>query len=270
MNSGSTTPLSSVLYLSHGGGPLPLLGDKGHQNLINFMREVTPTLATPTAILVISAHWEENKPTITSRAHPSLIYDYYGFPKASYEIEYPAPGSSGLANKIFKLLERAGIESKLDGRRGFDHGLFVPLKLMYPEANLPCVQLSLVNSLQPEEHIRIGKALAELRKDNVLVIGSGFSFHNLKAFFTPSTKETQSMNESFEQWLIDTCSSNQYTEEEREQRLINWDSAPAARYCHPREEHLVPLHVCYGVACTAAKRVFEFEIMGKMASAYIW
>ncbi|TAK61697.1 class III extradiol ring-cleavage dioxygenase, partial [Methylobacter sp.] len=195
---------------------------------------------------------------------------YYGFPKESYEIEYPAPGAPELANKIFNLLENAGIEAKLDDQRGFDHGLFVPLKIMYPDVNIPCVQLSLVNSLQPEVHIRIGKALTDLRKDNILVIGSGFSFHNLKEFFTPSTQKSQAMNESFEQWLIDTCSNSQLTEEEREQRLINWDKAPAARYCHPREDHLLPLHVCYGVAGTAAKKVFEFELMGKMASAYIW
>jgi len=270
MNSEANIRRSSVLYLSHGGGPLPLLGDKGHQNMISIIREVARTLARPTAILVISAHWEESKPTITSGASPSLIYDYYGFPKESYEIEYPAPGAPELADKIFNLLERAGIEARLDDQRGFDHGLFVPLKLMYPEADIPCVQLSLVNSLQPEEHIRVGKALADLRKDNVLVMGSGFSFHNLKEFFVPSTKETRSMNESFEQWLIDTCSNSQFSGEKRERRLKNWDSAPAARYCHPRAEHLLPLHVCYGVAGTAAKKVFEFEIMGKMASAYIW
>lgn len=270
MNSELNSMRSSVLYLSHGGGPLPLLGDQGHQNMIDFIRKVTPTLMKPSAILVISAHWEESIPTVTSGAFPSLIYDYYGFPKESYEIEYSAPGAPELANKIFNLLRSAGIEAKLDDQRGFDHGLFVPLKIMYPDANIPCVQLSLVNSLQPEAHIRIGKALADLRKDNVLVIGSGFSFHNLKEFFVPPTPKSQAMNESFEQWLIDTCSNSQLTEEEREQRLINWDSAPAARFCHPREEHLLPLHVCYGVAGTAAKKVFEFEIMGKMASAYIW
>ena len=270
MNRESNSLPGSVIYLSHGGGPLPLLGDKGHQNMINMIKEVTPTLIKPAAILVISAHWEARKPTITSGASPSLIYDYYGFPKESYEIKYPAPGSPDLANKIFNLLGSAGIEAKLDYQRGFDHGLFVPLKMMYPKANIPCVQMSLVNSLQPEAHIRIGKALADLRKDNVLVIGSGFSFHNLKEFFAPSTQKSQAMNENFEEWLIDTCSNRQITEEEREQRLINWESAPAARFCHPREEHLLPLHVCYGVAGTAAKRVFEFEIMGKMASAYLW
>jgi aromatic ring-opening dioxygenase catalytic subunit (LigB family) len=270
MSNESTTPLSSVLYLSHGGGPLPLLGDKRHQNLVNVISEIASILERPSAILVISAHWEENIPTITSAAFPTLIYDYYGFPKESYEIQYPAPGSPELASKIFHLLETAGIEAKLNDQRGFDHGLFVPLKIMYPQADIPCVQLSLLNNLQPEAHIQIGKALAALRKDNVFIIGSGFSFHNLNAFFAPSTPASQAMNKSFEQWLIDTCANNELTEKEREQRLNNWDKAPAARYCHPREEHLLPLHACYGVAGTAANRVFEFEILGKMASAYLW
>ncbi len=261
---------SSVLYLSHGGGPLPLLGNIGHQNLLDFIRKVTPTLIKPAAILVISAHWEETKPTITSGMFPSLIYDYYGFAKEAYEIKYPVPGSPELANKIFKLLGSAGIHAELDDQRGFDHGLFVPLKLMYPKANIPCVQLSLVNSLQPEAHIRMGKALADLRKENVLIIGSGFSFHNLKAFFAPSTQQSQALNQSFEEWLIDTCSNSQLTEQAREHSLINWENAPAASYCHPRAEHLLPLHVCYGVAGTAAKHVFKFEILGKMASAYAW
>ncbi len=270
MNSESNSLRSSVIYLSHGGGPLPLLGDKGHQNMIAFIEQVMPMLIKPSAILVISAHWEACKPSITSGSSPSLLYDYYGFPKEAYNIKYPAPGSPELANKIFNLLENAGIEANLDDRRGFDHGLFVPLKMMYPDADIPCVQLSLVNNLQPEAHIQIGKALAGLRKDNVLIIGSGLSFHNLKEFFAPSTKKSQALNESFEQWLLDTCSNSRFTEVEREQRLLNWESAPAARYCHPREEHLLPLHVCYGVAGTVSKRAFAFEIMGKMTSAYIW
>ena len=255
MNKEANNRLSSVLYLSHGGGPMPLLGDKGHQNMIDFIKTVTPTLIKPSAILVISAHWEENKPTITSGA---------------YEIKYPAPGAPKLANKIFNLLSHAGIDAQLDDRRGFDHGLFVPLTLMYPDANIPCVQLSLVNSLQPEQHIRMGKALADLRKDNVLVIGSGFTFHNLKAFFTPLTPQSQALNQAFEHWLIDTCSNRQMPEDEREHRLINWEKAPGARYCHPREEHLLPLHVCYGIVSSAAETVFEFEIMGKVVSAYRW
>lgn len=191
MASDEIKDLSPVLFIPHGAGPLPLLGDKNHQEMIAFLQEITPSLGKPSAILVISAHWEAAQPTITSGDFPSLIYDYSGFPKESYQNEYAAPGSPDLAKKIFKLLEKAGIEAKLDNQGGFDHGLFVPLKLMYPQANIPCVQLSLANGLDPREHIRIGKALSELRYDNVLVIGSGFSFHNIKEFFASSTTETK-------------------------------------------------------------------------------
>jgi 4,5-DOPA dioxygenase extradiol len=266
----SNAAISPVLFLSHGGGPMPLLGDASHHQLIQFTQEITSTFAKPAAILVISAHWEEAQPTITSGAFPALIYDYSGFAKEAYAIQYPAPGAPALARKIFNLLKNAGMQAKLDDQRGFDHGVFVPLKLMYPEADIPCVQLSLVHSLQPHQHIQIGKALADLRLENVLIIGSGFSFHNMRAFFSPATTESLTMNASFEQWLIDTCANKQYTEEAREQRLMHWDSAPAARYCHPREEHLLPLLVCYGAAGAAAKKVFALEILGKMSSAYIW
>ena len=141
---------------------------------------------------------------------------------------------------------------------------------MYPNANIPCVQLSLVNNLEPVEHIKMGKALTGLTDENILIIGSGFSFHNLRAFFAPPTNDTQAMNESFENWLIETCSSDEFEEEERQSRLVNWENAPGARFCHPREEHLLPLHVCYGFAQSPTKKVFTFEIMNKKASAYLW
>jgi 4,5-DOPA dioxygenase extradiol len=264
------TSLGSVVYISHGGGPLPLLGDKSHVDMIKALQVIAGIIEKPSAIVVISAHWEEEKPTITSGERPSLIYDYYGFPSESYEIQYLAVGNPALAHKIFDLLKSNRIEATLTDKRGFDHGLFVPLKLMYPDATIPCVQLSLLKSLDPLAHIQMGKALAELRKDNVLVIGSGFSFHNLKAFFSPSTAETQAMNEAFEQWLMDTFSDSELSEQERLQRLVNWEDAPAARYCHPREEHLLPLHVCYGMVESKANQVFTFEVLGKKASCYLW
>jgi len=270
MSNSSRIHLRSVLYISHGGGPLPLLGEPSHKEMIAGLKNIIIHMTKPSAIIVISAHWEEDKATITSGANPALLYDYSGFPQESYEIEYPAPGDPSLARKIFDVLKKKGIVADLVEERGFDHGVFVPLKIMYPEADIPCLQLSLVNTLSPAEHIRIGKAIAGLTEDNLLIVGSGFSFHNLKAFFSPSTDAIQSMNESFEQWLIDTCSSHELSEKEREYRLVHWESAPAARFCHPREEHLLPLHVCYGVVQAPASQVFSWLVMGKQVSAYLW
>lgn len=270
MHDNTKTPSGSVLFISHGGGPLPLLGDGPHQELVENLRALASDIVKPAAIVVISAHWEERHPVITSGENPSLIYDYYGFPKESYEIQYPAPGKPALAGKIFELLKKNGIDATLDEQRGFDHGVFVPLKIMYPGADIPCVQISLVSNLSPIDHIQIGKALSELVEDNVLILGSGFSFHNMTAFFSPPTKETGAMNESFEQWLIDTCANQELEESERELRLRNWESAPAARFCHPREEHLLPLHVCCGLTQSPAKQVYTCEVMGIKASLYLW
>ena len=259
-----------VLFLSHGAGPMPLLGDEGHQEMVENLKVLVTKIKKPSAIIVISAHWEEKIPTITSGANPSLIYDYYGFPEESYNIKYPCPGEPFLADQIHLLLSSAGIEARLDKKRGFDHGLFVPLKIMYPEADIPCIQLSLAQSLNPAEHIKIGKALSGVKYDELLVIGSGFSFHNMKAFFALETSDSKAMNETFEQWLIDTCSNPNIDEEERTQRLENWEQAPFARYCHPREEHLLPLHVCCGVAQSVCSEYFELSIIHKKSSVYLW
>jgi len=259
-----------VLFLSHGGGPLPLLGDPAHLEMVGQLRAIAKRLAKPSAVLVISAHWEEDIATLTAGANPGIIYDYYGFPDASYEIEYPCPGEPSLAAKVHRLLIDAGIEAGLDSHRGFDHGLFVPLKIMYPEADIPCIQLSLLRGLDPAQHIRIGKALAGLGHDGLLVVGSGFSFHNMKAFFTPDSDDTRAMNAAFEQWLIETLSAPGVDESVRAQNLKRWQQAPFARYCHPREEHLLPLHVCYGVAQKPCGEYFELEILNKKSSMYLW
>ncbi len=260
----------SIIYLPHGGGPWPLLGDHRHLDLIDFLKKVGSNLIEPSAILMISAHWETDFPTVTTSNTPELIYDYYGFPDETYAIKYPAPGYPELANKIVRRLGHHNITAKNDESRGFDHGMFVPLKIMYPEATIPCIQLSLLNSLDPSEHIRIGKALADLPDNNLLIIGSGSSFHNLKAFHEAVTEQTQANNDAFEEWLINTLTNKQLSEEERAHMLKNWASAPAARYCHPREEHLLPLHVCYGMASAPAECVIEVEFLGKKTSAYIW
>ncbi len=270
MNTGSYHSLAPVLYFPHGGGPLPLLGDPGHKNMVDFLTRITPTLPVPSAILVISAHWEASQPTLTSGASPSLIYDYRGFPEESYRILYPAPGEPALAATVHRMLTAAGIESRLDDHRGFDHGLFVPLKIMYPDAQIPCIQLSLVSGLDPDMHVRVGRALSGLREQNILVIGSGFSFHNIRAFFTSEPGAPDPRNEVFQQWLIDVCTDEKVTPEERESALVGWETAPSARYCHPREEHLLPLHVCCGIAGSVAELAFDGKVLGKRSVALLW
>lgn len=258
------------LFISHGGGPLPLLGDNGHTEMIEVLQKIAATIQKPNAIVLISAHWEESLLAMTAAAKPELIYDYYGFPEESYQIQYPAAGSPELAGKIAGLCQQQGIESRLVQDRGFDHGMFIPLKIMYPHADIPTVQLALLNSLDPKQHIQIGNALQSLPADNVLVIGSGFSFHNMQAFFGTVTAEKKSLNHQFEDWLIDVCSNENYSEAERQDKLIHWEHAPGARYCHPREEHLLPLHACYGVAQAACSDYYELDILGKKSSMYLW
>ncbi|WP_304543157.1 DODA-type extradiol aromatic ring-opening family dioxygenase [Sulfurimonas microaerophilic] len=259
-----------VLFLSHGGGPLPVLGDEGHLEMVEKLKDLALKLPKPSAILLISAHWEDELVCITSARHPSLIYDYYGFPKESYDIKYPCNGEPSLAREVDRVLTNAGIETELNEDHGFDHGLFIPLKIMYPEADIPCVEISLLNTLDPLEHINIGSALADINYDNLLIIGSGFSFHNMRAFFVKDTAETISMNEQFEQWLSDTCSNKDLSDTVRTDRLVKWESAPYARYCHPREEHLLPLHVCYGVHQSYCNEYVELNIMNKKSSFYLW
>ena len=260
----------SIVFLSHGGGPLPLLGDDGHREMVALLEQLGQQLPRPDAIVVISAHWEADYPLVTAGASPALIYDYYGFPEAAYEIQYPAPGSPPLARRIDQLLAASGIESGRNKGRGFDHGLFVPLKIMYPQADIPCVQLSLVNSLDPLLHLQIGRALAPLLQDNILIVGSGFSFHNLKAFFTPATSEGDSLNAQFEGWLQETLTAPALSEAERDRRLTHWKLAPGASYCHPREEHLLPLHVCYGAAQAPPTEACAIRILGKLSSVFVW
>lgn len=260
----------TVLFLSHGGGPMPLLGDAGHADMVAALKRISTLIAKPSAILVVSAHWEASRPTLTSSPNPPLIYDYYGFPASSYEIRYPVLGAPALARKLYEGLSEQGMAAELDSQRGFDHGVFVPLKLMYPDADIPCVQLSLLDSLDPQAHIRLGEVIASVEHEGLLVIGSGFSFHNMKAFFAANTAESQARNESFEAWLSDTCANPSISESDRTHRLLHWDEAPAARYCHPREEHLLPLLVCYGVAKRACHQVFKQTILNKQASAYLW
>ncbi len=260
---------AQIVYFSHGGGPLPILGDPGHQQMVEFMTALPKQLRKPDAILVISAHWEEKEATLLGASNPPLFYDYYGFPQEAYEIAYPAPGQPALAERVAALLGKDDIPSRIETERGFDHGVFIPLKLMYPDADIPVVQLSLLRGLDAASHITLGNALRELLQENILIVGSGFSFHNQSAFFSSKPGVPDPANEAFQNWLIETCSTS-LSQIEREERLIEWEKAPAARYCHPREEHLLPLHVCVGMANSPAKVVFDDQILGKRGVAFLW
>ncbi len=260
----------NTVFISHGGGPLPVLGDPGHAEMISTLKKLAEELPRPKAILVISAHWEANHPTVTSASKPGMMYDYEGFPDEAYQLQYPSPGEPELADKVVSALMDAGIAAESSPERPYDHGLYTPLMLMYPEADIPAIQLSLVKGLDPDEHLRIGEALQGLDYDDLLIIGSGFSFHNMRAFFIPESPDMHAANAAFQNWLEETCMSKELPEEERRKRLQHWAEAPSARYCHPREEHLLPLHVCYGIAGRAADEYIATTILGKASGMYAW
>ena len=263
-------PTATTVFIPHGGGPLPLMNDPGSSNLNRFLRQYPATIPRPDAIVVVSAHWEEDVIGITSAVSSELLFDYYNFPPETYEYRYPAPGAPQLAARMQVLLKQSGIDSKLHPDRGFDHGVFVPLLLMYPQADIPCVQISLSTRLDAAQHILIGQALSELKNENLLILGSGFSFHNMQAFLSKEDDAIDPRNQEFDLWLQQTCVDPKLSLDERTAKLSDWQSAPHADYCHPRGEHLLPLHVCYGFGQTAARTVFQETVSGFIATAYQW
>jgi aromatic ring-opening dioxygenase catalytic subunit (LigB family) len=257
-----------IIYISHGGGPLPVLNDPAHGKMINFMRQLPDLIRRPDSIIVFSAHWEENIISIQSAPHPEVMYDYYGFPEAAYRISYPCTGNPQLAEKVSGLLQKSGILQRMDDERSYDHGSYIPLRLMYPKAGIPVIQVSLDHSLDPLTHLKIGSAIRPLLKENILIIGSGFSFHNMRQFDFEDTEYKDPRNDEFQNRLIKICCASD--EQECWRELAAWVDLPQARYCHPREEHLLPLHVCAGMANSRAELVFDDYILGKRAVAFLW
>ena len=198
---------------------------------------------TPKAVLMVSAHWEEAEFALTSGSKPPMIYDYGGFPDYTYHIRYDAPGDPVLAARVKTLLEAAGLPARLDAERGFDHGAFTPLKVIYPDADVPVVQLSLKRGLDPATHLAMGRAIAPLRNEGVLIVGSGLSYHNLRQFFSPAA---YAPSREFDAWLKGALLGG--SPADRNKLLTAWESAPSARAAHPREEHLLPLMVSVGAA----------------------
>ncbi|WP_020652537.1 DODA-type extradiol aromatic ring-opening family dioxygenase [Massilia niastensis] len=233
-------------FVSHGGGPWPWMReqtgpayDKLAASLAAMRIEAGDAVR---AVLVVTSHWEAPRFMLSSGAAPGMIYDYGGFPPHTYQVRYPAPGDPALAQRVAGLLEAAGHEAGLDAERGFDHGTFSMLYPVYPEARMPVVQLSLRQDLDPAAHIDAGRALAPLRDEGILIIGSGLSFHNLRQFGPAGRTASHAFDGWLQHVLLDLDPAA------REQALLHWDEAPQARAAHPREEHLIPLMVALGAA----------------------
>ncbi|AJQ92500.1 DODA-type extradiol aromatic ring-opening family dioxygenase [Gynuella sunshinyii] len=254
-------------FISHGGGPWPWIPEMRammsilEQSLVDIPKQLPET---PKAILVISGHWEASTFSIMSSAQPPMVYDYYGFPDYTYQIQYQAPGAPEFANRVQELLNTAGINAVTDAHQGFDHGTFAPLYIMYPKADMPIFQLSLKSGYSVEEHLAVGRALQGLRDEGVLIIGSGLSYHNLR-LRGPAARDPSSQ---FDNWLRETL---EQTGEARSDRLKHWSGAPSARISHPREDHLIPLMVAVGAAeqDKATRVYFDQNAMGSaVASSY--
>lgn len=266
--SGGGAPLPTF-FIPHGAGPCFFMDwTQGRPDewdrTGDFLKGLRGALdQKPKAIVVISGHWEAAQFTVASGPRPSLIYDYGGFPAHTYQLKYDAPGDPALAQRIRDLLSEQGIASAADPGRGWDHGVFIPFKLIFPDADVPVVQLSLKVGLDPAEHMAAGRALAPLRDEGVLIVGSGMSFHNMRGFGDPRFGP---VSDQFDAWLTQTVEA---PAAERDQGLARWADAPAGRLAHPREEHLLPLMVAEGAAGgDPGGRVFSDRAMDVTLSAY--
>jgi aromatic ring-opening dioxygenase catalytic subunit (LigB family) len=244
---GATVQRLPVYFISHGGGPWSFMDDEARAPYAVLARELEDMPrqigTTPKAILMISAHWEEPEFTLMANPRPPMIYDYYGFPDYTYRIRYDAPGDPTLAARVAALIEAAGMPARVDPERGFDHGAYTPLHVMYPRADVPVVQLSLKAGLDPATHLALGRALESLRDEGILVVGSGLTYHNLRQFFSP---RGWGPSREFDAWLRAVLLAGDPND--RSKLLAAWEAAPAARAAHPREEHLLPLMVAVGAA----------------------
>ena len=254
-------------FISHGGGPWPWIPQM-RSIFVNLERSLNDMVAAlgekPKAVLMISGHWETDSVSVMASPNPPMVYDYYNFPPETYKVVYPAPGAPELAHKTRDLLQAAGIPAKLDHNQGFDHGTFVPLQIMFPDADVPVFQLSMLKSYDPAAHFAMGRALASLRDEGVMIVGSGLSYHNLQ-MFGPEAKEPSN---AFDAWLEKTLA---LSPPDRTSALIDWESAPFARVCHKREDHFVPIFVALGAAeDEKATQIYHDENLmgGVTASSY--
>ena len=267
----TASPRMPTLFIPHGAGPCFFMDWQPAgtwDKTAAWLRGIPASLpARPRAIVLATAHWLAPRPSMSSAERPGLLFDYHGFAPHTYALQYPAPGAPGLARRVDGLLAGAGFEPVQDGARGYDHGTFIPLKVAFPEADIPVLQLSLLRSLDAAEHLRLGRALAPLRDEGVLIMGSGMSYHHMRGYGDP--RSTASAAE-FDRWLGETVA---LPEHERSARLADWAraSGPAGRLSHPagREEHLLPLHVAAGAAGDSpGAKVFTDRVLEVDISAF--
>lgn len=260
-----------TIFLPHGAGPCFFMAWQPADTWSR-MRDWLVGLTTelgirPRALLIISAHWQAPAFTVTRQQRPELLFDYYGFPESTYHLTWPAPGAPELAADIRLRLDQAGLPNAETSTRGLDHGVFIPMKLSFPGANVPVVQLSLRNGLDPQQHLALGQAIAGLRDEGVLIVGSGMSYHNM-ARFRSGNDSIDPASRQFDDWLTETVQADP---DERANRLTDWVEAPGARIAHPEEEHLLPLHVVTGAgADSPGRRLFTDTVMGSVQSAFVF
>jgi aromatic ring-opening dioxygenase catalytic subunit (LigB family) len=262
-----------TLFIPHGGGPcffmdpFPGLPVDLWDRMAAYLRGIDRSIGVrPEAVLVVSGHWEELRPTVNTASHHTLLFDYSGFPDEMYRLTYPANGSPRVAARVRQLLAEAGVETGEDAKRGLDHGVFVPFKLVYPAADVPIVQLSLNHTLDPAAHLAMGAALAPLRDEGVLIVGSGMSYHNLRYFMVERESATRSA-EAFDGWLYETVTAADVAA--RTAGLTAWRNAPGATDAHPRSEHLLPLMVAAGAAGgDRGVRTYSDRLIGKPLSGF--
>jgi aromatic ring-opening dioxygenase catalytic subunit (LigB family) len=260
-----------TVFLPHGAGPCFFMEWEPAdtwQGMEAWLRNLLPSLnVAPRALLVISAHWEEPVFTLNTQAAPGLLFDYYGFPPHTYQLTWPTPGAPELAGEVAELLGKAGFDTAFDNRRGLDHGVFIPLKLVRPEADIPVLQLSLRSDMDPQAHLELGRVLAPLREQGVLIVGSGMSFHNIPLMRANLATPAPAV-EAFDRWLQNMIVLPQA---ERDAALADWQQAPGALLAHPDAEHLLPLHVVAGAAADSPGRTdFHQVAMGVPLAGFVF
>jgi 4,5-DOPA dioxygenase extradiol len=234
------TSLPSV-FISHGAPNLLLYASDTR----DFWRGLSAHWSRPSAILIMSAHFETEAPTFEAGAHPGMIYDFGGFDPELYRVAYPAAGAPALAEKASQLAQAAGLSTVLSEGRGFDHGTWVPLKAIFPEADIPVATLSVQPRRDGAHHLALGRALAPLRDEGVLIVGSGSATHNLRAFF--SGEDAQPWALAFNEWLCERIEAGDAN------AIAHWERGPEAQRNHPTPEHYLPLPFAFGAAGPAAR-----------------